>query len=143
MNKAKELMKEEILAELKRGEGLDSIKDRSGELVDSYVPVYNHEIIKEWQEMPGDYDDRGADELGADNSVGIVGRMGLDLYLYYSDLFSEAVAEVEAEATLCADCDALVTITLQPYGTGKMATINCPNCGESYDTNLDESEVNA
>ena len=143
MNKAKELMKEEILAELKRGEGLDSIKDRSGELVDSYVPVYNHEIIKEWQEMPGDYDDRGADELGADNSVGIVGRMSLDLYLYYSDLFSEAVAEVEAEATLCADCDALVTITLEPYGTGKMATINCPNCGESYDTNLDESEVNA
>ena len=143
MNKAKELMKEEILAELKRGEGLDSIKDRSGELVDSYVPVYNHEIIKEWQEMPGDYDDRGANELGADNSVGIVGRMGLDLYLYYSDLFSEAVAEVEAEATLCLDCGNVVTITLEPYGTGKMAFISCPNCGESYDTNLDEREVNA
>ena len=67
--------------------------------------------------------------------------MSLDLYLYYSDLFDEAVAEVEAEATLCADCDALVTITLEPYGTSKMATINCPNCGESYDTNLDESKA--
>jgi len=43
----------------------------------------------------------------------------------------------------CDDCDALVTITLQPYGAGRMAVINCPNCGESYDTNLDESEVNA
>ena len=50
---------------------------------------------------------------------------------------------VEDSSTFCADCDALVTITLEPYGTGKMVTINCPNCGVSYDTNLDESEVSA
>ena len=141
MNATQQQMAEEIRTELAKGEGLDSIKDCSNEMVDSYLPIYNHEIIKEWQEMPGDYDDRGADELGADNSIGIVGRMSLDLYLYYSDIFNEAIEEVEAEATLCADCDALVTITLEPSGTGKMATINCPNCGVSYDTNLDESEV--
>lgn len=141
MRSTVELMKEEILSELKRGEGLDSIKDRSNEIVDGYVPVYNNEIIKEWQEMPGDYDDRGATELGTSEDAGIISRMSLDLYLYYSDLFNEAIAEVEAEATLCADCDALVTITLEPYGTSKMAVIVCPNCGESYDTNLDESEA--
>lgn len=143
MNATQEQMAEEIRAELARGEGLDSIKDRSNEMVDSYLPVYNHEIIKEWQEMPGDYDDRGADELGADNSMGIVGRMSLDLYFYYTDLLNEAIQEVEDSSTFCADCNALVTITLEPYGTGKMAVINCPNCGESYDTNLDESEVSA
>ena len=37
----------------------------------------------------------------------------------------------------CLDCSASVTITLEPYGTGQMATLSCPNCGESYDTNLD------
>jgi hypothetical protein len=140
MNNTVELMKEEILTELKRGEGFDSIKDRSNELVDSYLPIYNNEIIKEWKDMPGEYDDRGADELGADNSIGIVGRMSLDLYLYYTDLLNEAIQEVEESVTLCADCDALVTITQEPYGTGVMAAISCPNCGVSYDTNV---EVNA
>jgi transcription elongation factor Elf1 len=40
----------------------------------------------------------------------------------------------------CEDCEAVTTITVEPYGTGKMATIDCPNCGISYDTNLDEEE---
>ncbi len=40
----------------------------------------------------------------------------------------------------CDDCDAVTTVTIEPYGTGKMATINCPNCGVSYDTNLDPVE---
>ena len=45
--------------------------------------------------MPGDYDDRGVQELGSDESNGIIARMSLDLYLYYTDLFNEAVQEVE------------------------------------------------
>ena len=45
--------------------------------------------------MPSEYDNRGAQELGADSSLGIVGLMNLDLYLWYSDLFSEAIEEVE------------------------------------------------
>lgn len=44
--------------------------------------------------------------------------------------------------TRCDDCDAITTVTLEPYGAGKMAAISCPNCGISYDTNLDESETN-
>ena len=39
--------------------------------------------------------------------------------------------------TICEDCDAVAVITIQPYGEGKMAVYNCPNCGESYDTNYD------
>ena len=142
MKSTVDLMKEEILSELKRGEGLDSIKDRSGEFIDSYLPIYNGDIIKEWADMSNEYDDMGVEEFGAVENLGIIGRMNLDLFLYYSDLFSGVLAEVEAEATLCADCDALVTITKQPYGSGEMAVIVCPNCGESYDTNL-ENEVNA
>ena len=89
------LMKEEILSALKSGEVLDQIKDRSGEFVDGWLPIYNNEIIQEWQAMPSEYDNRGAKELGADSSLGIVGLMNLDLYLWYSDLFSEAIEEVE------------------------------------------------
>lgn len=43
--------------------------------------------------------------------------------------------------TPCDDCDAVTTVNIEPYGTGKLAKISCPNCGVSYDTNLDTSEV--
>jgi kynureninase len=47
--------------------------------------------------MPNDYDNRGAQEFGYEGEPDIIRLMTLDLYLYYSDLFSEAVAEVEQE----------------------------------------------
>ena len=40
----------------------------------------------------------------------------------------------------CDDCDSISSITIEPYGSGHMATIECPNCGVSYDTNLDPIE---
>jgi hypothetical protein len=90
-------MKEELKTSIANGEELDDIKDRSGEWVDGYLPVYNNQIVKEWQEMPSEYDDRGAAELGHMGEVNIIGLMSLDLYLYYSDLFSQAVEELESE----------------------------------------------
>ena len=91
-----ERMKEEILAEIARGEDLDQIKDRSGEFIDGYLPIYNNRIIEEWQAMPSEYDNRGAADLGhLEHEINIVNLMSLDLYLYYSDLFNEAVSEVE------------------------------------------------
>ena len=90
-----ERMVEEIRAELSQGEDLDTIKDRSGEFIDSWLPVYNNRIIEEWTLMPNDYTDRGSAELGAGGEVNIINLMTLDLYLYYSDLFFEAVQEVE------------------------------------------------
>jgi hypothetical protein len=88
-------MVEEIRAELSQGEDLDTIKDRSGEFIDSWLPIYNNRIIEEWTLMPNDYTDRGSAELGVGGEVNIINLMSLDLYLYYSDLFAEAVAEVE------------------------------------------------
>jgi hypothetical protein len=88
-------MVEEIRAELSQGEDLDTIKDRSGEFIDSWLPVYNNRIIEEWTLMPNDYTDRGSAELGVGGEVNIINLMSLDLYLYYSDLFAEAVGEVE------------------------------------------------
>jgi hypothetical protein len=90
-------MMEEIRTDLANGEELDEIKDRSGEFIDSYLPIYNNQIIKEWQEMPNEYDNRGSAELGTGEEINIVSLMTLDLYLYYTDLFFEAVGEIESE----------------------------------------------
>jgi hypothetical protein len=93
--KTVERMVEEIRLELSQGEDLDTIKDRSGEFIDSWLPVYNNRIIEEWTLMPNDYTDRGSAELGTGQEISIINLMSLDLYLYYSDLFFEAVAKVE------------------------------------------------
>ena len=93
--KTVERMVEEIRLEISQGEDLDTIKDRSGEFIDSWLPVYNNQIIQEWQAMPSEYDNRGWAELGGGGEVDIINLMSLDLYLYYSDLFAEAVEEVE------------------------------------------------
>ena len=88
-------MVEEIRAELANGTELRFILDRQGEFIDSYLPIYNNQIVEEWQAMPSDYDNRGSAELGTGQEINIINLMTLDLYLYYSDLFYEAVKEVE------------------------------------------------
>ena len=96
--KIKEAMKQEFKTEIEKGYvTLEEIQDNSGEWVDGYLPVYNNLIIAEWQQMPSEYDNRGWAELGYDGDVDIVHLMSLDLYLYYTDIFNEAVAELEEE----------------------------------------------
>jgi hypothetical protein len=90
-------MIQEIKQELSKGVELDKIRDNSGEWVDGYLPVYNNRIIEEWQNMPGEYDNRGAAELGLGQEINIINLMSLDLYLYYGDLFSQALDDVESE----------------------------------------------
>jgi hypothetical protein len=89
-------MKEEILAEMARGATLEEIKDRAGEWIDNHLPIYNYEILNQWQAMPGDYDDRGAEEYGT-REIKIIDLMSLDLHLYYSDLLSEVFDDIEQD----------------------------------------------
>jgi len=79
------------------GEEIEEIKDRSGEWVDGYLPVYYNRIVEEWQEMPSEYNNRGSAELGIGQEIDIYNLMSLDLYLYYTDQFSEVLDEVEEE----------------------------------------------
>ena len=94
MSTLDEIVKE-IKQELDRGVEIDSIRDNSGEWIENYIPIYNNHIIAEWQEMPGEYDNRGSAELGIPSDISIIALMQLDLYLYYSDLFFVALDSVE------------------------------------------------
>lgn len=90
-----EQMVQEIKTELENGLELDEIRDLAGEYVDGYLPVYYNRIIEEWKEMPSEYNDRGHTELGLGQEFNIYNLMSLDLYIYYSELFEEALSEVE------------------------------------------------
>jgi len=90
-----EQMVQEIRTELANGQELDEIRDNAGEYVDGYLPVYYNRIVQEWQEMPSEYNDRGSAELGGQQGQSIYNLMSLDLYIYYSELFEEALTEVE------------------------------------------------
>lgn len=78
------------------GYSFDDLRDNSHEWIDGYLPIYNNTIIAEWQNMPGDYDNRGYAELGQGGEIDIINLMSLDLYLYYTDLFHETLNEMEA-----------------------------------------------
>jgi predicted RNase H-like HicB family nuclease len=97
-NQIKEAMKAEFKNAIENGETLEKIQDNSGEWIDGYLPIYNNKIIEEWQGMPGKYDNRGHAELGGGHEIDIINLMSLDLYLYYSDIFYEAIGELVEEA---------------------------------------------
>ena len=94
----KQAMKDEFKTEIEKGYiTLEEIQDNSGEWVDGYLPVYYNQIVEEWQKMPSEYNDRGAQELGHRTEFTIYNLMSLDLYIYYTDIFNEAIAELEEE----------------------------------------------
>ena len=88
----------EIKQEIAQGTDIDDLKDRSYEIVENCVPVYNNHIIQEWQAMPSEYDDRGSAELGHDcQEINIINLMRSDLYLYYQDLVTLVLDDLEQE----------------------------------------------
>ena len=94
----KQQMKDEFKTEMEKGYvTLEKIQQNSGEWIDGYLPVYYNQIVEEWQKMPSEYNDRGSAELGMGQEVTIYNLMSLDLYLYYTDIFNEAIAELEEE----------------------------------------------
>jgi hypothetical protein len=89
---------QEIKQELTNGQELDDIRERSYELVDNYVPVYNNRIVEEWQNMPGDYDNRGSAELGHNcEELNIISLMSADLYIYYTELVGLVIDDLAQE----------------------------------------------
>lgn len=71
-------------------------EDLLNEFADSATPIYNSDIISEWQQMPTEFDDSWQ-ELSPDPNTTIVNRMQMDLYNYYSHAYSVAYNELAEE----------------------------------------------
>ena len=101
-NTIKQAMKSEFKNEIEKGYITpEGIQEYPGDWIEGYLPVYYNEIVKQWQGMRSEYNDRGHTELGhLEQEVTIYNLMSLDLYLYYTDIFNEAIAELEEELEL-------------------------------------------
>lgn len=66
-------------------------------LADSCVPVYQNDTIREWQEMPSEYDNIWQEQgLPSEkvSEITIIGLMKIDLYYFYSDQLATAYREI-------------------------------------------------
>lgn len=78
---------------------LDQLKESSypedllTELADSAVPVYYNDIIRDWQEMPSEFNDMWQEYGTTENST-IFSLMSADLFHYYRTQYSEIYSEV-------------------------------------------------
>jgi hypothetical protein len=89
-------IKEEILSHIDEIDSNAYPEDALDQYADSFVPVYNGEIVRDWQEMPSEFDDSWK-ELGAAPEDGIIGLMMIDLYFYYRDQVNRAYQEITEE----------------------------------------------
>lgn len=72
------------------------LEDALDQWADGFVPVYNNEIIQDWQEMPIEFDDSWK-EYGFAQDDGIIRLMMIDLYRFYLDQTTRAYEEIKTE----------------------------------------------
>lgn len=88
---------EEIKQELK--EHLDELsQDNLSEWADGFIPVYYSDILKDWQEMPSEFDNRWKDDTDINEDTTIYSLMMIDLFWYYLDQCESAYKELLEEA---------------------------------------------
>lgn len=71
-------------------------EDYLDEFADGYIPVYTNEIIKDWQEMPSEFDNFWQD-YGITKDTTIPDLMKIDLFNYYRNLAQTAYNEILTE----------------------------------------------
>lgn len=89
-------IKEQILDEWAY---FESDEDRAiSETADSFVPIYNSDIIREWSGLSSDDSDRWHEYGYATNElVSITDLMRIDLAIYYDELTRSIVDEIKEE----------------------------------------------
>ena len=96
----REEIKKELLDNREQIEQSAYPEDLLDEYADGFIPVYNHEIIKDWIEMGSEYCDRWKEE-GYDtqrNEGGIIQLMAVDLAFYYLEITREIWEEIQKES---------------------------------------------
>lgn len=73
-------------------------EDLINELAESACPVYYSEIMKDWQEMPNEYNDRWKENgIEATEETTIFSLMSWDLYFYYESQYNQVFTEIQEE----------------------------------------------
>ena len=88
-------IKREILENWEQLEESAYPDDLLREMADSACPVYHSDIIKDWQEMPNDFNDSWQENgIQTTEKTTIFGLMSWDLYFYYDSEYRRVFAEV-------------------------------------------------
>lgn len=68
------------------------------EFADSATPIYYNEVIKDWQEMPSEFNDYWKEVYGENvpEDVGIMGLMSADVYEYYRQTYQGIYETIKA-----------------------------------------------
>ena len=96
-----EEIKTEIANRLEEFHAESEPADLLREEADSLTPIYNNEVISDWQEMPSEFDNSWR-QYGWDEYLeqgGIIGLMRIDLVHYYTSLTLKAYEELTEVVT--------------------------------------------
>jgi hypothetical protein len=104
MNMDKSDIKSDILDNWEQLTETPHPEDLLNEMAESACPVYYSDIIKDWQEMPSEYNDSWQQNgIGTTEETTIFSLMSWDLYFYYESqynlIFTEIRLDKEQEET--------------------------------------------
>ena len=73
-------------------------EDLLTEMAESACPVYYSDIIKDWQEMPSEFNDSWQENgIQTTEKTTIFGLMGWDLYFYYENQYQTIFTEIRLD----------------------------------------------
>jgi len=85
----------------------DELSDLQNEITDSVMPIYNSDVIGEWQAMPSDFDGQGVELYGLppESEINVYKLMSLDLYAYYSDIVANVIWDLTENGDTVAESE--------------------------------------
>lgn len=90
-------IKNEILEHLEELDASSYPEDELREMADSACPVYYHEIIKDWQEMPNEFTDSWQEFIDPTTETTIFSLMSADLFYFYEMEYVRIYNEIKKE----------------------------------------------
>lgn len=81
------------------GQTVSQIEDALHEITDGIMPIYNNDIIGEWQAMPSEYDGEGVSQFGLPEAerITVYRLMELDLFAFYFDRVATVFYDLQKE----------------------------------------------
>lgn len=82
-----------------KGQSARQIEDSLHEITDGIMPIYNGDIIGEWQAMPYEYNGEGVSQFGLPETdkITVYRLMELDLFAFYYDEVSHVFNELQEQ----------------------------------------------